>query len=60
MSDWKTVLISNGEVLGKEDIKRGIFQGDSLSPLLFVPGMIPLTMLLKRENIGVQVWEGSG
>ena len=33
-------------------IKRGIFQGDSLSPLLFVLAMIPLSMLLKRERVG--------
>ena len=36
MANWKTVLISNQEVLGTVDIKRGIFQGDSLSTLLFV------------------------
>ena len=35
MVNWKTVLTSNQEVLRIEDIKRGIFQGDSLSPLLF-------------------------
>ena len=34
------------------EVKRGIFQGDSLSPLLFVIALIPLTMLLKKENIG--------
>ena len=33
MANWKT---SNQEVLGTVVIKRGIFQGDSLSPLLFV------------------------
>lgn len=52
MKDWKTVLTSNGEVLGEVGIKRGIFQGDSLSPLLFVLALIPLTMLLNRESIG--------
>ena len=52
MRDWKSVLTSNGEVLGEVRIKRGIFQGDSLSPLLFVLSMIPLTILLKREDIG--------
>ena len=52
MPDWKTVLTANGETLGEVSIKRGIFQGDSLSPLLFIVAMIPLTMLLKRENLG--------
>ena len=36
MANWKTVLASNQEALGAVDIKRGILQGDSLSPLLFV------------------------
>ena len=49
LEEW---LTSNGEVLGEVRIKRGIFQGDSLSPLLFVLSMIPLAILLKRENIG--------
>ena len=52
MRDWKSVLTSNGKVLGEVRIKRGIFQGYSLSPLLFVLSMIPLTILLRRENIG--------
>ena len=42
MANWKTVLISNKEVIGTVDIKRGIFQGDSLSSLLFVIIVIPL------------------
>ena len=32
MQTWKTQLIGCGDVLGTVDIKRGIFQGDSLSP----------------------------
>ena len=52
MADWKTVLTANGEMLGEVDIRRGIFQGDSLSPLLFIIVMIPLSILLKREKLG--------
>lgn len=52
MRDWKTMLMANGESLGEVDIRRGIFQGDSLSPLLFVVAMIPLTLLLRREALG--------
>ena len=50
MGMWKTELTCNGDKLGDIQIKRGIFQGDSLSPLLFVMAMIPLTTLLRRES----------
>ena len=36
MVNWTTVLTSGGMALGQVDIRRGIFQGDSLSPLLFI------------------------
>ena len=52
MSDWKTVLTSSGEDLGEVGIKRGIFQGDTLSPLLFVVAMIPLSIVLNNEAMG--------
>ena len=44
-------LTSNGEVLGEVDVKRGIFQRDSLSPVLFVLSMIPLSLILRKVNI---------
>ena len=47
MENWKTVFTSNQEVLGTVDFKRGIFKGDSLSPLLFVIIMIPLLLILE-------------
>ena len=50
MGDWRTVLTANGETLGEVRIRRGIFQGDSLSPLLFIVAMLPLTAILKRET----------
>ena len=46
MANWKTVLTFGGTDLGQVDIRRGIFQGDSLSPLLFVLIMLPLTLVL--------------
>ena len=55
MGDWKTVLMANSEVLGEVNINRGIFQGDSLSPLLFIIVMLPLSILLKREEIGYKL-----
>ena len=56
MEIWKTELTVSGETLGNVEIRRGIFQGDSLSPLLFVLCMIPMTLTLRREKVGYQ-WE---
>ena len=36
MEKWKVMLCSGNSELGEVEIKRGIFQGDSLSPLVFV------------------------
>ena len=52
MKKWNTELMVNGTKLGNVKIKRGIFQGDSLSPLLFVLALIPLTMVLRRVKAG--------
>ena len=55
MGQWCTELESGGKVLGTVRIRRGIFQGDSLSPLLFVMVMTPLTMILKDESKGYKL-----
>ena len=52
MVNWKTELTSCGESLGSVDIRRGIFQGDSLSSLIFAVCMLPLTKILKDVKIG--------
>ena len=52
MATWRTVLECKGEELGEVKIRRGIFQGDSLSPLLFVMAMIPLTSILRKAKPG--------
>ena len=48
--------MSNGEDLGEVNAKRGIFQGDSLSPLLFVLSMVPFPLILRKENVYYE-WE---
>ncbi|CAB4018161.1 Hypothetical predicted protein, partial [Paramuricea clavata] len=54
MENWKTELTSSGESLGNVNIRRGIFQGDSLSPLIFVMCMIPLSLILRKEKVGYE------
>jgi hypothetical protein len=56
MSHWRTCmhLYTENKLRETEDIEIqcGIFQGDSLSPLLFCICLIPLTEQLKRLNTG--------
>ena len=50
MEKWKVMLCSRNSELGEVEIKRGIFQGDSLSPLVFVLALIPLSLILRKSN----------
>ena len=52
MANWETVLSFAGTELGKVRIRRGIFQGDALSPLLFIVIMMPLTLVLINTKAG--------
>ena len=54
MEQWKTELTAYGNSLGSIAIIRGIFQGDGLSPLLFILCMIPLTMILRKAKAGFE------
>ena len=47
MEKWKVMLCSENSELGEVEIKRGIFQGDSLSPLVFVLALLSLSLILK-------------
>lgn len=58
MGSWNTRLEYSGEHLTNVDIKRGIFQGDSLSPLLFVTALIPLSVILRDAVQGYQFRQG--
>ena len=57
---WTVELTSGGEMLDEVKIKRGIFQGDSLSPLIFVLAMIPLSMVLKKMKAGYTLGRNRG
>ena len=55
----KLELNPSGKTLGEVDIRRGIFQGASLFPLLFVLCMAPLTWLLRRAKADYE-WGNKG
>jgi len=61
MKNWKTIMYlkhNEGTVESRHiAIRRGIFQGDSLSPLLFVLALAPLTELLNTTEYGYKVGE---
>ena len=51
MKSWKLELNVSGGHLEEVDIRREIFQGDSLSPLFFALRMVPLTWFLRRATL---------
>ena len=60
MESWKTQLTACGKDLGEVSIRRGIFQGDSLFPLLFVIAMLPLSSVLNESAAGYQLSKKEG
>ena len=50
MQQWRLSLTANGEDLGEVNVKKEYFQGDGLSPLLFVLSVMPLPLILKKVN----------
>ena len=55
INKWKTCLYANGKLHGSVPIRRGIFQGGSCSPLLFVIALLPLTHILRGTGMGYQL-----
>ena len=47
---WNVMLCSGNSELGEVEIRRVIFQGDSLSPLVFVLALIPLSLIFERRR----------
>ena len=48
MNTWIVELTAGGRSLAEAKIQRGIFQGDALSPLLFIIAMMPLNHILRK------------
>ena len=55
MKTWRVKLTARGRSLPEEKIQRGIFQGDSQSPLLFITAIMPLNHLIRKCTAGYKL-----
>ena len=57
MNMWRTDLTYGKHVFGELRVKRGIFQGDSLSSLPFALALTQLVLSLRKVKAGYDVRE---
>ena len=55
MKTWRVELTAGGKSLAETKIQRGIFQGDALSPFLFIIAMIPLNHIFRKCSAGYKL-----
>ena len=55
MKNWRVELTAKGKSLAETKIQRGIFQGDALSPLLFIIAMMPVNHILRKCTAGYKL-----
>ena len=59
MKNWDKNLICSNADLAAVKIKPGIFQGDSLLPLLFVVSLLPLKLVFHEMKQGYSFGKGN-
>ena len=63
MRMWKTTLVLNTveNTLNPPDINisSGIFQGDSLSPILFCVTLMPLSKVINNTGYGYKIYDNT-
>ena len=55
MRAWRVELTAEGESLAETKTQSGIFQGDALSPLLFIIAMMLLNHILRKSTVGYKL-----
>ena len=55
MKTRRVELTTGGGSLAEAKIQRAIFQGDALSPLLFIIAMMPLNQILRKYTAGYKL-----
>ena len=55
MKTWRVELKAGGRCIAETKIQRGIFQGDALSPLLFIRAIMTLNHILRKCAAGYKL-----
>ena len=55
MKNWRVELTAGGKSLAETKIQRRIFQGDALSPLLFIIAMMSLNHIIRKCTAGYKL-----
>ena len=55
IQNWRVELTAGGRSLAETKIQRGIFQGDALSPFLFLIAMMPLNHIFRKCTAGYKL-----